>query len=119
MSAVQAADWDAIEPWSCYLRENSPATTSIPRVSDIPLLVVFGEDDTLIHTPTQAADFDTLCSQGYRLEYLECAGAGHADAALSSLPEQLAWVDERLAGTPMDAARQCVRTPPVQCSGSQ
>jgi len=118
VTAVQEGDWDAIEPWSCYLRENSPATTSIPRVRDVPLLVVFGENDNLVHTPTQAADFDTLCGQGYRLEYLECADAGHSDAALWSLPEQLAWVEDRLAGLPMDAALQCLRTAPVHCSAA-
>ncbi len=117
VTAVQSGDWDAIEPWSCYLRENSPATTSIPRVSDIPMLVVFGEDDNLIHTPTQAADFDTLCDQGYRLEYLECADADHVNAALWSLPEQLNWIEDRLAGVPLDNSRQCIRTSPVVCSG--
>jgi hypothetical protein len=118
VAAVQDGDWDAIEPWSCYLRESSPATTSVPRLRDVPLLVVFGENDDLVHTPTQAADFDRLCGQGYRLEYLECAGAGHSDAALWSLPEQLAWVEDRLAGVPLDTTRQCLRTPPVVCSAT-
>ncbi len=118
VAAVRAGDWDAIEPWSCYLRENSPATTSIPRVVDRPLLVVFGENDNLVHTPTQAADFERLCSRGYRLEYLECADAGHADGALWSLPEQLAWIEDRLAGEPLDAGRLCQRTAPVQCSAA-
>lgn len=118
VSAVQSGDWEAIEPWSCFLRENSPATTSIPRLSDVPLLVVFGENDNLVHTPTQSEDLETLCGQGYRLEYLECADAGHADGALWSLPEQLAWVADRLAGLPLDPTRLCQRTAPVQCSAA-
>lgn len=116
VSGVRAGDWDALGPWSCYLRESSIATTSIPRASDTPLLVVYGEEDHLIDTPTQAEDFDRLCGQGYRMELLECAGAGHADAALWSLPEQIAWIQDRLAGAPLDPARQCVRTAPIACS---
>jgi hypothetical protein len=117
LTRVQADGWDAASPWSCYLRENSFGTTSIERLRDTPTLVVLSEDDDLVYTPVIREDFDRLCDQGYRLEYLECADAGHAEGAGWSLPEQVAWVQARLAGEPIDPVRLCQRQPAQRCSG--
>jgi len=109
--------WAGADPWSCYLRESSFATTSIPRISDSPVLFVLGEDDTLVYSPVIRDDFDRLCGLGYRLEYLECAGAEHVEAAVWSMPEQVAWLEDRLAGVPLDPVTECHRTAPVTCEG--
>jgi dienelactone hydrolase len=112
-----ADGWESAEPWACYLRENSFATTSIPRLSTTPTLYVVSENDNLVYSPVCRADFDRLCAEGYQLEYLECADAGHADGALWSMPEQVAWVNARLAGDPIDPARLCQQSAPVRCTG--
>ncbi len=112
-----AGSWEDAEPWSCYLRENSIATTSTPRVSDSPVLVVVGEDDTLVYTPVVRDDFDRLCGLGYRLDFLECAGAEHVEAAVWSLPEQVAWMEDRIAGIPLELAKVCQQSAPVTCAG--
>ena len=117
LASVSGDGWESVDPWSCYLRENSFATTSVPRLADTPTLVVVAEDDTLVYSPTVRDDFDRLCGLGYQLEYLECAGADHVQGALWSVPEQLAWLEARLAGEPIDPARLCQRTAAVRCSG--
>jgi dienelactone hydrolase len=109
--------WADAEPWACYLRENSFATTSRPRLSDSPVLVVLSERDDLVYTPVIREDFDRLCELGYRLAYLECAGAGHAEGAVWSLPEQVAWLEDRLAGVALDPATVCQRSAPAPCEG--
>lgn len=117
LAAVQAGDWAQAEPWNCYLRDNSLATTRVPRIRDTPTLVVLSEEDTLVYTPVIRDDFQRLCNQGYTLEYLECSEAGHSEGAAWSLPEQMEWLAARLTGEPLDPARVCVQRPAVRCSG--
>ncbi|MFW5878356.1 MAG: lipase family protein [Myxococcota bacterium] len=117
IEAVLAGDWEALEPWSCFMRESSIVHTSIPRLAETPTLMVLGEEDQLVYTPVEREAFDSLCEMGYRLEYLECAGAGHTQGAAWSLPEQLEWVAERLEGVPIDPERLCTRQAPVRCEG--
>lgn len=117
IAGITSRDWDALAPWSAYLRDNSIATSPIPRLRDTPTLFVLSENDTLVYTPPEREDFDRLCGQGWTLDYLECAGAGHTEGALWSLPEQLEWVEARLAGTPV--AAPCQRRAPVMCSAQR
>jgi len=107
---------DELEPWGCYLRENSFATARARLRSHTPTLFVLGEADDLVDAATERADFDRLCEMGYRLEYLECAGAGHTDAVAWSLPEQIAWLEARLAGEQPSPDQVCHRGPARRCS---
>jgi len=116
VDAVLAEDWDAIEPWSCFLRENSVSTTSLERLRETPVLTVYGELDDLVIPGVQRPDWERLCADGWALEQLQCAGAGHAETTLFSIPEQLAWLRDRLAGRPRGAV--CEWTEPVCCAGS-
>lgn len=59
-------------------------------------------------------DFLNLCDDGYRLEYLECAGASHSEGAVLSLPYQRDWVLARLAGETLEGT--CVQTEPLDCA---
>jgi len=106
-----------LDPWGCYLRENSLTATSWPRGNNGPVLMVLGQKDELVDVPTERASFAAMCGQqGYRMQLIECADAGHAAAGAWSLPEQRAWIEDRLAGMPMDEAKTCVLEDPVQCS---
>jgi dienelactone hydrolase len=116
IEAVRAGDWDAIEPWSCFLRENSVSTSSITRKRSTPLLTVYGELDTLVVPPLQEADFGTLCADGWQLQQLQFLGAPHAETTLWSLNEQVAWLHDRLDGQPLESP--CTWNGPVCCSAS-
>ena len=114
--AVLAGDWGAIEPWSCFLRENSVSSSSIPSLRSTPVLTVYGQEDTLVVPAFQEADFGVLCDQGWQLEQLQCEGAPHAETTLWSLDEQVDWLRARLAGEARGAT--CAWSEPVCCSAS-
>ncbi len=80
--------------------------------------MVYGEIDDMVVTPTQRPDFQKLCEAGYKLDYLECANASHARAALWSLPEQFQWIRDRLAGIPIPEEELCQIQEPVTCSAT-
>ena len=107
-----------MEPWACFYEENSLTDTSVPRLRTTPTLIVTGETDDLVTTSVVRDDVVKLCNDGYRIQYLECAGAGHVEAALWSLPEQVAWLKERLAGTEPEETDVCKVNAPVQCSAT-
>lgn len=117
--AVLEEDREVLGSWFCYVQENSLATSSVPRLRSTPTLMVYGELDDL--AVDQHDDFDRLCSMGYSLDYLECAGAGHVSAAAWSVGEQLDWIADRLQGRPvMDPCRRrapscCGGTPAASC----
>ncbi len=117
VDAVGAGDWDAIDPFDCYLKESKLRLSSVPVLRYTPTLVVLSELDDLVITAPQRDEFDELCAIGYQLDYLECADAGHSEGAVWSLPEQLAWAQARLNGEPMGNS-VCQRSEPLCCSGS-
>ena len=110
--------WDALEPWSCFYRENTPATTSVPALGFPPAFVVLGEHDTLVDGAVNRPGLQALCDRGWPLDILSCAGADHVSAALWSLPEQFAWLADRLAGVPLPDAETCTFAPPAGCAGA-
>ncbi|MBN1945748.1 MAG: alpha/beta fold hydrolase [Bradymonadales bacterium] len=118
IDAVLEERFDDIQPWTCYLAESSLVSTSVPRLRDTPTLVVYSENDDLVVTAPHRLAFDRLCEMGYILEYLECAGAGHSEGAVWSLPEQIAWINSRLAGEPLDSGAVCQRGAAVCCRGT-
>ena len=112
--AASTEDWAAIEPFSCYLRQSTIHATEIPRDNDTPTLFVVSGEDTLVAADVVRDDFVNLCGDGYRLEYLECAGASHSEGAVDSLPYQREWVAARLSGETLEGA--CVPTEPLDCA---
>ncbi len=111
---VQAGD--DLAPWSCYLDENSLRFSSVKPKRFTPTYMVYSQKDDLVITAPMRSEFTNLCSMGYKLHYLECEGAGHSEGASWSLPEQLQWVRDRLAGKPLTG--MCQVTAPVCCSMS-
>lgn len=119
LTAAQQGTLAQLEPWGCYASENSFATTSVSRRSNTPFLFVLGENDDLVHTPTERADFDRLCQRGYALEYLECAGAGHVEGATWSIPEQVRWLRAHDQGQPLSTSVACQRGAPAHCEAEK
>ena len=116
---IENGSLDELEPWNCFYRENSLCDSSVPALRYTPTLMVFGELDEIVFTEPMREDFDRLCGLGYKLEYLECAGARHGEGATWSLSEQWEWLKDRLDGEPIDSARLCTRPDPVCCTGSE
>jgi len=91
-----------------YTSDGSSASNS-PSKTHSPL-------DDLVIPEVQHADWEQLCEDGWTLDHLECEGAGHAEATLFSIPEQLAWLRDRIADVPL--AGVCEWRAPVCCAGS-
>lgn len=123
LSAAAATDGlRALSPWGCMVVENGLTTTSVPRPApkspSYGVMFVLGEADTLVDPATERTGFDELCAQGMKMQYLECAGAGHTQATKWALPEIIDFVRDRFAGKPLDAATTCKRTAAVRCRGT-
>ena len=114
IDALKADDLEALGSFGCMLQRASLGTSVIPLVVSTPTLVVQGELDDLVYTPVVRDDLPKLCEQGYVIEHYECAGAGHTDAATSSIPHVIGWVNARIAGEPL--TDPCVIHPPVDCN---
>ena len=108
---------DQFPPWDCFMRENSLGDSSVKPLRFTPTYMIYSQNDDLVVTEPMRQDFERLCGMGFTLDYLECAAAGHSDGAIWSLPEQYAWIKDRLAGTPL-AAGACMRKDAVCCSAS-
>ena len=115
LTAAQASA-PITNPFGCYARESSLESTSVPRASDVPAMVVLGEKDGLVSTPVERAAFQTLCSQGYRLKYQECAGQDHTESFFRSWDDWLDFLGERAAGEPLTGT--CVLNAPVTCGST-
>ncbi len=113
IDAVLADDWASAEPWACMLERAQLSESVIPRGSGAPVLYQVSENDELVVGATGRADAPRLCEAGYELEYLECAGADHVSGAADSLPYQLRWAFDRMAGEPIVP---CELGEPVVCS---
>jgi hypothetical protein len=115
LQSMAAYGLSGTEPYGCFLRENSLTTTSVARADDTPVLYVLAENDELVDTAAERTSFDTLCAQGQRLQYLECANASHVEGPLWSIVTQRDWIHARFAGEPLDPGVFCVRGEPIAC----
>ena len=114
IDAIEAEDLGSLGTVGCILQRASLRTSVIPLMVNTPTLVVQGEIDDLVYTPVVRADLPKLCDQGYVIEHYECAGLGHTDAATTSIPHVIAWVNARIAGEPL--TDPCVINKPVDCA---
>jgi dienelactone hydrolase len=119
LQAAQAGTFADLDPWGCMIAENGLTTTSVGRLDDDAAsdgwLIVTGEADALVNTPTERDAFVESCEAGLPWSYLECAGAEHVDANIWALSEMLDFIDARLAG---DSFETDCSTPLVTCSGT-
>ncbi len=121
INAAVKNDYSSMSTWGCMLGENSMTSTSVKMKEYPPMYFVMGEQDELVDTASQRQSFDALCKAGYKMNFLECKGANHVSGGLWSLPEQFAWLEDRLAGKAMtnackrEAAACCKGTPAGKC----
>jgi glycerophosphoryl diester phosphodiesterase/ABC-type lipoprotein release transport system permease subunit/pimeloyl-ACP methyl ester carboxylesterase len=80
------------ETWLTALDTNQPGTTRI----DAPVLIIHGADDELVPVATSAVLQKSLTRLGSTVDRIVYPGAGHADVALTSLTDVLAWIAKRL-----------------------
>lgn len=107
------------EPFGCLVSRNGVTSTPIarraPTAPGYGVLFVLGDSDTLVNPPIERAAFQTLCSQGMHMQFLECAGASHTKVSAWALPEIVDFARDRFAGRAPDPARDCQLAEPVTC----
>lgn len=116
-SVAAGGDWGASTPWGCFLEDSVLRESDISRGSDAPVLLVTAEEDDLAWPAPVRDDVTALCAQGYRVEHVECGGVAHVSGAVDSLPYQLAWAQEAVAGGPM-AGTTCAVAAPIDCAAA-
>ncbi|MEN9785428.1 MAG: hypothetical protein RLZZ299_692 [Pseudomonadota bacterium] len=116
LAAAQVGALDGLDPWACYLGMGDLARSALPRTSDAPVLVVVGEADDLVVADVVEASVPELCDAGYDVDYLSCAGAGHTEGAVQSLPYQLDWLAARVRGEPLPDGVSCAVDASVDCT---
>jgi acetyl esterase/lipase len=90
-------------PWSCIVAANSLPTASA-TVSDVPALVILGENDPVVDPAIERANFNAMCARGANWSYLECSGTGHGDTFAYSIDNALDFISARIAGDPLTGA---------------
>ncbi len=113
-AAGQQPDFGNYQPWACYMKENTLQTTSVPKLDNVPSLFLLAADDQLVNNVVERAAFQTLCSQGHVLQFLECSGATHTKPLTFAFDQWLDFLEDRLAGKPVDDA--CVLKPAERCT---
>lgn len=106
------------DPWACMLEESSVGHPRVPPAPGAPILYVYGDADAVSDPGLQAAEAALLCAQGDEVQTVVCAGDGHTDTVLKSVPLQLRWLAARLAGEPLDEAQVCVERPAGDCAAA-
>lgn len=109
-------DWDsaALAPFDCTLQDSTVVGSAIPRLGDAPVLLITAEADDLALAPPTHDAIAPLCAEGYVVEHIQCAGAGHVEAPANTLVEQWRWMQARFDGEPL-AGEACVVDAPREC----
>ena len=115
LAAIEAGGFGSTDPWGCFAGENSLPSTSVPRAGDANVFYIIGENDELVDNLTARQTFENLCDQGYVMQFVECEGLKHTDAAVQTIIMQVEWLFHCLDGNLVEED-QCVITEPQECS---
>ena len=85
-----------IPEWKTRLDENSPGNV----VTNVPILLLQGEDDMVVPILLTNVLADRLCEIGDQLDYRTFPGFGHNDSTLMNMELMLDWTAARFAGDP-------------------
>lgn len=105
------------DPWSCLLHYNSPSTMGPAMNPGVPLLYVTGDKDTTVPPPANDSVSAKWCSQGIRIQYLQCLGADHVKSLTNSVDDVLKFFEDRQANAPLPSG-VCQSQPAVKCASS-
>jgi len=72
----------------------------------VPVLVVQGGADRLVRPAMTAAYVRRLAARGATVRLKTYAGADHSGVIAPSMPDVLAWMQDRLAGLPVPSPRE-------------
>lgn len=106
-----------VDPWSCWLYYNNPATMGPSLNPKVPLLYVTGDKDTTVPPPANDPVSAKWCSQGIPIHYLQCLGADHVGTITHSVDDVLKFFDDRQAGLPLPTD-VCTPKPAKTCSSA-
>ena len=103
-----------LEPWTCYLKENSILDLPVDVERVAPTFIITAENDDLAIAEPVHRNIEAMCGLGYRIEHLQCAGLGHVDGALDTLRIQWDWIQGQLNGESVHNA--CVVQEAIVCT---
>ena len=89
-----------MEPWRHLTEDNSVGQRKIAP----PVLILQGQQDDLVLPEVTRRLQRTMCAAGTSVELKEYSGADHLTVVTVSVFDQLRWVHDRLAGTPVQGA---------------
>lgn len=88
------ADPASVEPWGSLLLENDPGHVK----TEIPVLVIHGEEDEQIPVVASSLLLDRVCGLGQVIERRTYPGMGHAEVIGPSFDDMVTWMEARVAG---------------------
>ena len=95
-----AKDPASVEPFATYLEANTPGNVS----TSVPIFVYHGENDEQIPVLGSKLYLERACATGgstiLRKTY---PNVGHVDVITAAQTDIVAWIDQRLAGTPAES----------------
>ena len=103
--ALARADWAAAPEAQKYLRDSQSGDKPIVG----PLLVVAGDDDSVVSIKSIVASVNHACGIGLPIEFLHRAGLDHDPLMQQMTPEILRWARDRLDHNPW--VGNCPRMP--------
>ena len=110
-------DGKKLEPWSCWLHYNNPVTMGPPFNTSVPWLYVTGELDTTVYPAASDPASAKWCSQGAKIQYLQCSGADHVYSVANSVDDVLKFFDDRQNNVPLPTDI-CQPKPPTRCAST-
>lgn len=105
------------EPWSCWLHYNSPSTMGPAMSKTVPILYVTGDMDTTVYPSANDPVIARWCSQGAKIQYLQCSGAEHTKTIVDSIDDVLSFFEARQAGAALPSTL-CQPQPPTRCAST-
>ena len=96
LAAAQEGRWKDLQPWTAYLDINTPGNFG----SDVPVLILQGEDDLYISADVVKALRWRLCFHHTPVILSFYANVGHTAIIQVGRAEALSWMEDRLTGVP-------------------
>jgi pimeloyl-ACP methyl ester carboxylesterase len=93
---VAAGRWENVEPLTGYLDRNTPGNFA----SEVPVLILQGEDDPFIPPEITERLQSRLCAHGTNARVSLYSDAGHTNVIGLSRAQALQWMADRRAGVP-------------------